>query len=151
MKDIVSTFSSTSFVDKSTSIDSNEVGSTDTNEIEPPLKKFRHLSKMVSKQLSKKKDTLSNSTEEVDLFIEQRNKNGPQQINALDYWVKCESMFPTLSKVACDIAVVPASSAPIERIFSTAGDSCFGKRNRLTSTNLEREVLIKKNKVYLNI
>ncbi len=85
------------------------------------------------------------------LFIEQRNKNGPQQIDALDYWVKCESMFPTLSKVACDIAVVPASYAPIERIFSTAGDSCFGKRNRLTSTNLEREVLIKKNKVYLNI
>ena len=68
---------------------------------------------MVSKQLSKKKDTLSNSTEEaeVDLFIEQRNKNGPQQIDALDYWVKCESMFPTLSKVACDIAVVPASKS----------------------------------------
>ena len=133
---------------------SNDTATSTTEEqIEPPLKKFRHLSKIVSKQLLKKKEPLSNSPgeKEVDAFIEQRKSNCPHPTDALDYWVKSEPLFPTLSNVACDVLVVPASSAPIERTFSIAGDACIGKRNRLTNANLEREVLIKSNKAYLNI
>ena len=100
-----------------------------------------------------KKEPLSNcpGEKEVDAFIEQSKSNCPHPTDALDYWVKSEPLFPTLSNVACDVLVVPASSAPIERTFSIAGDACIGKRNRLTNANLEREVLIKSNKAYLNI
>ena len=57
--------------------------------------------------------------------------------------------YPLLSVIAVDLLIVPGSSAPVERTFSTAGDTASGKRNRLMDKNLEREVLIRKNKVYL--
>ena len=57
--------------------------------------------------------------------------------------------YSQLSVIAIDLLIVPGSSAPVERTFSTAGDACSGKRNCLTDKNLEREVLIRKNKQYL--
>ena len=99
--------------------------------VEPPLKQFQHLSKLVSKQISQNKEIASNTSEEqeVDLFIQQRKSNPPDAMDALDFWVKSESLFPVLSKVACDVLVVPASSAPVERTFSIAGNACIRKRN----------------------
>ena len=67
-------------------------------------------------------------------------------LDPLDFWIKSEAQYPTWSKVACD---VPASSTPIERTVSIAGNACISKRNRLTDKNLEREVLIRSNKEYL--
>ena len=58
-------------------------------------------------------------------------------------------LYPLLSTLAMDIMCVPGSSAPVERAFSTAGEATTGKRNRLASKNLEREILIRKNKLYL--
>ena len=83
-----------------------EINPTINKEVfEPPLKKFRHLSKIVSQQISKQNKTLPALEEqEVDLFIQQRVCINLQEvIGALDYWVKSESMFPILSKVACDV------------------------------------------------
>lgn len=54
-----------------------------------------------------------------------------------------------MSDVAFDILTISASSAPIEREFSTAGHVSAGKRNRISGQNFEREVLIKKNKSFL--
>ena len=48
-----------------------------------------------------------------------------------------------LSLAAQEILVVPASSAPVERVFSTAGDATTGKRNRLKDFNLEREIFLR--------
>ena len=56
-----------------------------------------------------------------------------------------------MSVIAIDTLVTPASSAPIERVFSTAGNATIGKRNRLTDKNLGREVLLRKNKVYVYV
>jgi len=47
------------------------------------------------------------------------------------------------------ILVIPASSGPIECVFSVSGYISIGQRNRLNDKNLEREVLVKKNKKYL--
>ena len=144
------------FVDKHVQQPVESNGATESQEeglIEPPLKKFRHLSKIVSKQLQKKKGSIASSPaeKEVELFMQQRQNSNPHPTDALDFWVKSEGLFPTLSNVACDVLVIPASSAPVERTFSTAGDACIGKRNRLTNSNLEREVLIKRNKAYLKL
>ena len=54
------------------------------------------------------------------------------------FWIELQSRYPLLSKVAVDVVVVPVSSAPIERVFSTAGETCIGRRNRLADANLER-------------
>ena len=72
-----------------------------------------------------------------------------ENADVLQYWVDLQLQYPLLSKLAVDTLVIPASSAPVERVFSTAGDSCVGRRNRLTDVNLEREVLIKRNHHYL--
>lgn len=54
-----------------------------------------------------------------------------------------------MNDVAFDILTISASSAPIERVFSTAGHVLSGKRNRISGQNHEGEVLIKKNKSFL--
>ena len=74
-----------------------------------------------------------------------------QQDDAVTFWTNEDVVrnYPLLSVIAVDLLIVPGSSAPVERTFSTAGDAASGKRNRLTDKNLEREVLIRKNKVYL--
>lgn len=47
--------------------------------VEPPLKNFRHLSQLVSKQNSQDKEIASTSEEqEVDLFVQQRKSNPPE-------------------------------------------------------------------------
>ena len=53
-----------------------------------------------------------------------------------------------LSPLACDLLTIPAASAPIEKVFSTAGLVTSGKRNWLNDTHLERAILLK-NKTYL--
>ena len=45
--------------------------------------------------------------------------------------------------------VIPASSAPIDCVFSVSGYISCGQGNGLNDKNLEREVLVKKNKKYL--
>ena len=72
-------------------------------------------------------------------------------IEPVQFWREAEGSYPNLALIAVDILVTPASTAPEERMFSTAGDSTRGKRNRLTDHNLEREVLLKKNKYYVHL
>lgn len=57
-------------------------------------------------------------------------------------------MFPNLSKLACDVLAIPASSAAVESVFSVSGHASSGRRHRLT-INLEKEVMIKVNKRFL--
>ena len=67
-----------------------------------------------------------------------------------DFWNTIENYPIIIVPIACDILCVPPSTAPIERVFSTSGESTSGKRNRLTDYNLEREVLLRKNKKILD-
>lgn len=64
-------------------------------------------------------------------------------------WVQQDKNYPLLSTVAKNVLIIPGSSAPVERVFSTAGESICGKRNRPSDKNLEREVLLRKNRKYL--
>lgn len=52
---------------------------------------------------------------------------------------------------AFDLLSTPPASTPVERIFSTGGEATTGKRNRLTDHNLEREILLGQNKMYLHL
>ena len=73
----------------------------------------------------------------------------PEEVDPITFWIDNEANYPLLSSLAIDMLYIPASSAPVERTFSVAGESTSGKRNRLSDRNLEREVLIRNNKHYL--
>ena len=74
-----------------------------------------------------------------------------QRDDPIAFWTTQEVLrdYPNLAVITIDLLIVPGSSAPVERTFSTAEHASSGKRNRLADKNLEREVLIRKNKQYL--
>ena len=121
-------------------------------DLEPPEKKrFCHLAKVLEEKL--KEGAMKASKEppgrqELQHYLLAMHTL-PEDADPLSFWVEEEKNYPLLSTVALDLLTIPGSSAPIERAFSTAGESTSGKRNRLTAKNLEREVLLRKNKQYL--
>jgi len=68
------------------------------------------------------------------------------KIGALDWWSSHAEEFPVLSMVARKILAIPASSAPVERLFSTAGNVITKKRMRLTPSATQAQVLLYQNK-----
>ena len=72
-----------------------------------------------------------------------KNQNDP-----LFFWVKNDEKYPFLAPLAQDMLVIPASSTPIEQIFSIAGYSTSSRRNILAGSNLEHEILLKSKKSY---
>ena len=123
-------------------------------EDEPCFKRFKHLSTVVSEKL--KEHVISRLSTPDDSPQHQQiekylNETIPlrEDADVLDFWIQHEQIYPDVSDVAFNILTISTSSAPIERVFSTAGHVSAGKRNRISGQNLEREVLIKKNKSYL--
>jgi hAT family C-terminal dimerisation region len=64
----------------------------------------------------------------------------------LGWWKSHASEFPNLARVAKPAICVPESSAPVERIFSTAGKIFRPERTRLSTEKFETLVFIKCNK-----
>jgi hypothetical protein len=55
------------------------------------------------------------------------------------WWLLPEQQrdYPNLSKMALDILSIPAMSASIERLFSSANITVSDRRNRLTADTIE--------------
>lgn len=68
--------------------------------------------------------------------------------DAINYWIDKSSHWPGLFNVAIDVLSVPATSAPVERVFSRASYILAGKRHNLTDDRLESELFFKAN--YIN-
>ena len=66
----------------------------------------------------------------------------PKQMDPLEYW---RGVNNVLSKVALQILAVPASSAPVERIFSHAGLILTAKRTKMKDDLLSALVKAKYN------
>ena len=56
-------------------------------------------------------------------------------IDPLEYWKVNERVFPRLSTLAKRYLGIPASSVPVERLFSSAGELISKKRNSLLPEN----------------
>ena len=123
----------------------------ENHEITPPSKRPKLLSRVPSLIEEKKKQSnngtsLSSEKKEVDRYSKD-SFNIELEDDPFNFWNTIKD-YPIIAPVACDILCVPPSTAPIERVFSTSGESTSGKCNRLTDYNLEREVLLRKNKIY---
>ncbi len=66
-----------------------------------------------------------------------------------DFWAKEVKQFPKLSKVAMSLLVIPATSAPAERIFSQCSLATSGRRGKLEGFNLKREVMLEVNSAFV--
>ena len=122
----------TDFCDSNISVPTNDVLDVATSE--PPRKK--HLMEFFqgnSNIFSKPKFSLVDSFEKY-LSTDFHPVNNPAQ-----YWIN--SCSP-LCKIALEILAVPASSAPVERIFSRAGRILSPLRTRLSSKRLEELLFV---------
>ena len=120
-------------------------------EEEPPKKRFRLLSGLIEeriKQKISKHPGFPPEEEEINRYFSTTTTLG-EKVDPVFFWIENEQVYPLLSALAFDTLIIPASSTPTERTFSTAGEVTSGKRNRLSDKNLEWEVLLRKNKQYL--
>lgn len=67
----------------------------------------------------------------------------PGTIDILEWWRSHESNYPTLARMAQDYLVIPATSAPVERLFSESGNVITSERNRLGSDVIRATMCLK--------
>ena len=114
---------------------------------EPSYKHFKHLSSILNERLKEQGKTQISQQSQPKHEELERYLNEPiarENEDTLDFWTTNQNKYLCLVPVAFDMLVIPASSAPVERVFSTAGVVTSGRRNCLQDKNLEPEVLIKK-------
>lgn len=66
--------------------------------------------------------------------------------SAIDFWKKNTARFPSVAALALTVLIVPATSAPVERIFSTGGILMRPHRASLSPETLSQLIFIKSNK-----
>lgn len=78
---------------------------------------------------------------ELEQYLKTKHNKDELREDPFDNWISHTISFPLLPQAAGEIFATPASSAPVERLFSCSGEVTKAKRNRLSDYNLEREIL----------
>jgi len=81
---------------------------------------------------------------EVDLFLEE--KRVEFSVNVLNWWKGKEKLYPQLAKAAKKYLCIQATSAPCERLFSTAGYLTDGRRAAMSPNTLKAYIVVGDNK-----
>lgn len=68
---------------------------------------------------------------------------------AVNFWLSNQQRFPDLSRLALSVLSVPATSAPVERVFSSGGLFMRPHRSRLHDSTLSQLVFAKCNGLFL--
>lgn len=76
----------------------------------------------------------------------QLSANGDDE-ECLDLWQRHQKAFPRIYLVAMRVLAVPATSAPVERVFSYSGIIIRPHRARLSANTLSELMLLKCNSV----
>lgn len=128
-----------------------------TNETEPPAKKKRPSFDLFDIYGDKEptNDNSADSIDSIESIVDTEMKNyekmkvhfGETHIhfNVLQWWHLNENMFPLLSKFARFVHSIPASSAPSERAFSTAGNMLTNKRSSMLPETLGSMLMLRSN------
>ncbi len=78
-------------------------------------------------------------------YVRFSSKTAPAIQDELEFWDN-NADFSLLKDVAVCVLSIPATSAPVERTFSIAGNILADERLRLSDSNLENQIMIKVNK-----
>nr|XP_023696970.1 zinc finger BED domain-containing protein 1-like [Paramormyrops kingsleyae] len=70
-----------------------------------------------------------------------------EDVDPLAYWKGNQTSFPELAQLACQYLAIPASSAPVERIFSAAGSIFRPGHCNINDKTFEDLLLIKCNNI----
>ena len=73
------------------------------------------------------------------------------EIDLKEFWVLNRLKFPCLFQLALKFLSIPASSGPVERLFSYAGYIIRPHRTRLSPKNLELTTILRCNTDCLNL
>ena len=128
----------------------SETGSPEETDEPPAVKRFHHLSRLIEEKTKEGIEEVSKAPpgkRELEHYL-QNTQPLTEEADALQFWIESDKTYPLLSSIALDLLTIPGSSTPVERVFSVAGESTSGKRNRLADQNLEREIILRKNKLY---
>ena len=113
---------------------------------EPPTKRFCHLASFLERRLEedKKLGKKQPGEQELETYIAMSHSL-PEHVDPVTFWIEQENIYPLLATLAVEVLTMPASSTPVERIISTAGEPSCWKRNGLADKYLEWELLFRKN------
>ena len=74
-----------------------------------------------------------------------------EEINSIKFWEQAKSDMPGLAKLAKVVLSIPASSAPVERVFSHGGLIFRPHWRSLADSNLSQLIFLKVNRLKLNL
>lgn len=113
--------------------------------VEPPRKKT--CSKLFPYVSFDEEETanseLSTPAVQLDKYLLQCHAGVPEQ-DPIEFWMKSE--YTKIKKYALGMLSVPASSAPVERVFSTGGIIARPHRSSISSLNLAKTIFLNYNR-----
>ena len=121
-----------------------ETSGKEVESAEPPSKK-RKLFTFMDTDTSNTEDSLEGSIVEKEFKMYLDDTDFTQDENPLKFWKIKAKKYPILSTIAKNKLGVPATSAPIERVFSHSGNILRPNRCRLLPKNFEQLIYLKMN------
>jgi hypothetical protein len=91
--------------------------------------------------------TNTDSESELQSYLDEPTLD--EKSNPLHYWKANEAKYPKLAKQAQRYLAIPASSAPVERMFSVGGKILRPERARMSDRVFECAMFLKCNKRYM--
>lgn len=125
-----------------------QVVEIDTSSSEPlPKKRKQEPSKLLSYLFSEDNTSTSKSLNSLEAEISRYFSEPclPEQGDPLDFWKEHSTIYPKMSTLACRYLPIPASSGPVERLFSIGGKFFRPERCRLSDSVFEKLMNIKCN------
>ena len=87
-----------------------------------------------------------------DFSLPNKENQIPLRLSKVDlFWLKHKLKFPCLFELCLKFLSIPASSGPVERLFSLAGYINRPHRARMATKNLERTTILKCNIKHLDL
>lgn len=113
------------------------------DETEPPAPKKRRLFDNYDQSTSTSDPHKNHAADEFRKYLKLCDNTA--QLSCLEFWAERASVLPRLHPVALTVLAVPATSAPVERVFSRGGIFMRPHRARLSNKSLSNLVFMKCN------
>ena len=115
----------------------------DVTEVAPSKKRKGFFSSIIDIPASEATVDISEIRTEVELYFSEACLE--EDADPLSYWKRHSRTYPALARIAPTYLAIPASSAPVERLFSVAGKVFRPERCRLADKTFEQLMFLRCN------